>query len=47
MYDRSMWKWSEDEENFIDQNHLQPNRDSVDFLKDLAYWLVECDKIER
>lgn len=47
MYDRSIWKWSEDEENFIDQNHLQPNRDSVGFLKDLAYWLVECDKIDR
>lgn len=47
MCDRSIWKWSEDEENFIDQNNLQPNRDSVSFLRDLAYWLVECDKIER
>lgn len=46
IYDRSIWKRSEDEENFIDQNHLQPNRDSVDFLRDLAYWLVDNDKID-
>lgn len=47
MCERSIWKWSEDEENFIDQNYLQPNQDSVSFLRDLVYWLVECDKIDR
>lgn len=46
VYERSIWKRSDDEGNFIDQNYLEPNWDSLSFLKDLADRLVEWGKIE-